>query len=1415
MFPTLNPAAERILVLLALFFISFILPHPEAQSQSRRDIIPVLECIEYIGSGKFRANFGYDNQNKSEVTLGSDKSFTVVGNNKASAINTFKAGRQLKVFSKEFEAKQVVEWTIVLPNGKVQKVVASINSNHCNGLSGGGIIKPEPCYTFEPSGKDDSFLGPELNSLYQRYLSNAPLCSNNIYRFDSLSNEVLIEIIARSIPDKEWLFANLPDLTDKVDYGAGSKLISGFFPIAGLNKLEAYISRIAFVRPVYQPVNNVGLVTSEGDKAILGDQARSAFPGIDGSGIKVGVLSDSYSNRNDPEKAVITGDLPAGVDLVKDFPKNFFVRGNDEGMAMMQIIHDVAPGASLAFRTGFISAGDFALGITELATGSYGQSASNIIVDDITYISEPFYREGIVSSAVKKAKEQGKAYFTSAGNFGSNAFEATINGMPFTLPSGKQVYAHRFSNGTAFQKLKLAPGLTDSTYTIVLQWDEEFYSLSDQGAVNDLDIYVIDVSNGSWKGSNSYSVGKDPMEVLSFTITGSADAEIVIVNETGISPVKFKYVVFRGELSDATKLAESITAATIVGHANAMGAITIGAVNYASTPAFNGTLAPESFSSVGGTLSRMKPDFAGPDRVATAVTGFSKFAGTSAAAPHVAAAGALILHAGDVYLHHRFSRDSLYALLKKGSLRQSPGFDYQLGYGLAQAYPSIMAFAMPRPIITGWVVTPVDAIIGKQTITLEIIGDHFTEYSKVFFGSQELQVQGFHDGRIVVSINPFIGNPYLVVFNPPSTPGATDGGYSNKILLIKKETITLSIGDSTYHKKYAAPLPQFVVTVTGLPIGVSADSVGLTNIDFIIGKNTRATDFNSLASVGRYQLSADTSMISSVLKELYNYVFIDTSYLMIDPLEVTVRPKDMVVTYGQRIPAVAYDYSYSSEIKDPAAFSAKLAWDHRYNDFLAERLVDSVLINVDTVSTNARLLANSRLLANMFVSGNLLTNSRPLANGYMLSIKDYQLDSIELNQGSQIFNSRTLANSRVLANARILANSRPLANDYPYEWLVGSDTAALANTIEYFMVNARLLANSRVLANGQEDNSIVVLNDSTDVLGTGTGISDIYTVNFITGYDVASSPHFISPAALLSGNYAVTYEPGLLTIEPAPLNLYVKDVVIDFGQEPIFDAIISGLINTGSVYTDTKASVISKINYVLDRPLTEPGIYTISATVEFLEAVNYAVSIVQGKLYVNPSGPSARAVKPILVCVEEVTGDASGYAYRANFAYKNDNATAVYVAHGDNNKLVGETGAFSGSTPVIFNPGIATFQIPFNGTRFYWSLTSIEAGKRTSIASEASSNSGRCHKLDSYSSSVTLYPNPTVGMLHMKIADYSGTDVKLEVYNEVELKYYQVKAVYNVQDGAFEIDLSTTNPGYYRLMITYGATTVTHRIVKE
>src|SRR5207247_5354717 len=72
-----------------------------------------------------------------------------------------------------------------------------------------------------------------------------------------------------------------------------------------------------------------------------------------------------------------------------------------EGRAMLQIIHDVAPKSELAFRTGVISEGDFAEGIKALQ-----QDSCDIIVDDITFITAPFFQDGVVRSEERRVGKE-------------------------------------------------------------------------------------------------------------------------------------------------------------------------------------------------------------------------------------------------------------------------------------------------------------------------------------------------------------------------------------------------------------------------------------------------------------------------------------------------------------------------------------------------------------------------------------------------------------------------------------------------------------------------------------------------------------------------------------------------------------------------------------------------------------------------------------------------------------------------------------------------------------------------------------------------------------------------------------------------------------------------------------------------
>src|SRR6185295_18726550 len=100
--------------------------------------------------------------------------------------------------------------------------------------------------------------------------------------------------------------------------------------------------------------------------------------------------------------------------------------GGDEGTAMLEIIHDLAPGAQLFFATAGGGLANFAQNIRDLRA-----AGCDIIVDDVGYFVESPFQDGqapsvisptnggVVAQAVKDVATSGALYFSSAGNSGN------------------------------------------------------------------------------------------------------------------------------------------------------------------------------------------------------------------------------------------------------------------------------------------------------------------------------------------------------------------------------------------------------------------------------------------------------------------------------------------------------------------------------------------------------------------------------------------------------------------------------------------------------------------------------------------------------------------------------------------------------------------------------------------------------------------------------------------------------------------------------------------------------------------------------------------------------------------------------------------------------------------------------------
>ena len=1146
-------------------------------------------------------------------------------------------------------------------------------------------------------GKSDEIIGIDLTSLYLHYDYNTHE-NPNPDLFLISNDRVWVEIVYN-----EGMYATLlPYLTAApfnlnpalfVDNGTGNRIITTEIDIAqlwNLNNLNITtgIDMINHVRPVYPAVPTAGPAYSFGDVAQKSDLARNGF-GVDGQGIKIGVISDSYNTKPGNYANVLdvpTGELPGAgnpegdvtpVDVIQEYP--YGVR-TDEGRAMLQIVHDIAPGAELAFASGFISQGNMAQQIRNLKL-----AGCDAVVDDITYPTSPFFIDGMVSRAIRDVTAQGMTYITSAGNFGMKSCEGTFNGTTVPPGNGLSGEAHNFGGGDVYQSITLDSG----SYLAVLQWEDDFYSFDSvaNGAISDLDWYLT-YNNGITlfgmnrdnNGTVQNPIGGDPFEVMSFYVNIPAgthvNSNILIIRDSAdVYPAstRFKYVFFKCPSAAPVINEYSGGISTIVGHANCDSAITVGAVRYSNTPAYGITPTIASFSSVGGTTNYgtpvHKPDLCAPNGVNTTVDfgspnedppfyippahdAFPNFYGTSASAPHVAGITALMMQAKMKYYGEDLTPYQVKHILTQSAYDMYPstlpGFDYLSGYGLADADSALRTFAAPTADLISLDNTPTGYSLGDTVPAFNLIAtaDYITTQSQIVFRDDTLPTTWIDSHHLSANVPSFFGNPPFWIWTPPITPLANDGGNSDTLYFfnyIKKEVVIQADNKS---KKYGEKLPVFTSTVTvdGLSLadaGLTLEDLGLENIQY----STLPANINYLSITGNYVINPEPSGPFDVgLLELYNYTFNNSfqeppqnGVLTIEKMPLLITPIDKTYLFGDKIDGRDFDYAldYDStniDLGDRGPFYDSL------NTLYKSGIVKEVVLVDDRDEYDNSTLTQTDIINLAFLSGSRATanGSRATANGSRATANNLPYPdttyTVDLSYESLVQYLSGNGDSASLTNSVLLLNgSRGTVNGS--RGTVNSEAVvngtAVINGSHAVANGSRATANgSRGTVNGEEldgvsntNTAIIIHETDLDVEENPDSGFEMISINGITG--MTAGDHWIIPAGFLSANFSVTYHPGHMHIDPYEIVVDAQDKSTEYGTAPAYSAVISGY-----QYDDTAAAVFAgSLGFTPDgSSQINVGNHTITpGGLTLAQPTNYYLTFLNGNLNVTPATLTATA----------------------------------------------------------------------------------------------------------------------------------------------------------------------------------------------
>ncbi len=395
-------------------------------------------------------------------------------------------------------------------------------------------------------------------------------------------------------------------------------------PAAQLRVLAAR-PEVAQVAPCPELIPLYGAFLSEGVQ--LTNASVFQFNNVLGAGARVAVIDTDFAtgladaeipkSATDPNPPSFRADNTFGV--------------GDHGTAVAEIIADMAPAATIHL---------LAVDTPESLASALNYAASNhyqVACVSFGLVDGPFDGTSLVSRAVANARNAGTLVVVAAGNFAQRHWEGDFKD---TNHNGYCEFA------SGIESLDITSTVAH-TFRASVSWFETAGALTDQ----DYDLELYDSSNVRIASSAYSQTGSQPPTDTLVASIGVGTYHLRIHNISATGVAHFQVFVPLDDIPITLR----IPAHSISVPADAAKALSVGATRGSTidtTPfglAMIGIDKLEPFSSRGPNVSGvLKPDILGPDVVSTAVKTdalggiYQPFIGTSAAAPHVAGAVALL-----------------------------------------------------------------------------------------------------------------------------------------------------------------------------------------------------------------------------------------------------------------------------------------------------------------------------------------------------------------------------------------------------------------------------------------------------------------------------------------------------------------------------------------------------------------------------------------------------------------------------------------------------------------------------------------------------------------------------------------------------------------------------------------------------